>query len=123
MSYIKKEPLLRIAKELLSDDAFGSVRIVREIENAPAEDVVEVDRLDLILKLQHDKSLETLREYIQENDVVKVTRCKDCENSDYYCSEKKKGCEPEGHYVCCVLGKRVPEDFYCKSGERRTDNE
>lgn len=44
MSYIKKEPLLQKAKELLRDDAFGGVRIVREIERAPAEDVVEVVR-------------------------------------------------------------------------------
>lgn len=44
MSYIKREPLLEKAKQLLSDDAFGSVRIVREIENAPAEDVVAVTR-------------------------------------------------------------------------------
>lgn len=41
MSYIKKEPLLQIAKELQSK-VFGSPLIVREIENAPAEDVVEV---------------------------------------------------------------------------------
>ena len=40
--YIKRETLLRIAKKLQGDDAFGSVRIVREIENVPAEDVVEV---------------------------------------------------------------------------------
>lgn len=40
--YIKRETLLNIAKKLQGDDAFGVVRIVREIENAPAEDVVEV---------------------------------------------------------------------------------
>ena len=42
MSYIKREPLLQKAKELQGDDAFGTPRIVREIENAPAEDVIEV---------------------------------------------------------------------------------
>lgn len=44
MSYIKRETLLQKAKELLRDDAFGGVRIVREIERAPAEDVVAVTR-------------------------------------------------------------------------------
>ena len=43
MSYIKKEPLLQIAKEL-QGKVFGSPLIVREIENAPEEDVVEVVR-------------------------------------------------------------------------------
>ena len=41
MSYIKKEPLLQIAKEL-QGKVFGAPLIVREIENAPEEDVVEV---------------------------------------------------------------------------------
>lgn len=44
MSYIKRETLLQKTKELLSDDAFGAARIVREIKRAPAEDVVEVVR-------------------------------------------------------------------------------
>lgn len=44
MSYIKREPLLQIAKELQKNDAFGAPLIVREIENAPAEDVIEVVR-------------------------------------------------------------------------------
>ena len=43
MSYIKKEPLLQIAKEL-QGKVFGAPLIVREIENAPEEDVVEVAR-------------------------------------------------------------------------------
>lgn len=42
MSYIKREPLLQIAKELQKNNAFGAPLIVREIENAPEEDVVEV---------------------------------------------------------------------------------
>ena len=41
MSYIKKEPLLQIAKEL-QGKVFGAPLIVREIENAPEEDVAEV---------------------------------------------------------------------------------
>ena len=41
MSYIKREPLLQIVKEL-QGKLFGSPLIVREIENAPAEDVIEV---------------------------------------------------------------------------------
>ena len=43
MSYIKKEPLLQIAKEI-QGKVFGAPLIVREIENAPEEDVVEVVR-------------------------------------------------------------------------------
>jgi hypothetical protein len=41
MSYIKREPLLQIAKEL-QGSAFGGPLIVRAIEEAPAEDVVAV---------------------------------------------------------------------------------
>lgn len=41
MSYIKREPLLRIAKEL-QGGTFGSPLIVRAIEEAPTEDVAEV---------------------------------------------------------------------------------
>ena len=41
MSYIKKEPLLQNAKEL-QGKVFGAPLIVRTIENAPEEDVVEV---------------------------------------------------------------------------------
>lgn len=42
MSYIKKEPLLQIAKELQKNNAFGAPLIVRAIEEAPVEDVAEV---------------------------------------------------------------------------------
>ena len=41
MSYIKKEPLLQIAKEL-QGKVFGSPLIIKAIEEAPEEDVVEV---------------------------------------------------------------------------------
>ena len=44
MSYIKKEPLLQIAKELQGNDTFGAPLIVRAIEDAPEEDVIEVVR-------------------------------------------------------------------------------
>lgn len=43
MSYIKREPLLQIAKEL-QGSAFSSPLIVKAIEDAPVEDVVEVVR-------------------------------------------------------------------------------
>ena len=43
MSYIKREPLLRYAKEM-QGGVFGSPLIVRAIEEAPAEDVTEVVR-------------------------------------------------------------------------------
>lgn len=111
--YIKREPLLQIARQLQSDDAFGTPRIIREIENAPAEDVVEVDRLDLILKLQHDKSLENLKEYLQKNDIVEVTRCKDC----------KWWRDKECTNVNGARGYVPNPNWFCGSGERRTNNE
>ena len=43
MSYIKREPLLAIAKEL-QGKLFGAPLIVRAIESAPDEDVVDVVR-------------------------------------------------------------------------------
>lgn len=43
MSYIKREPLLQVAKEL-QGNMLGAPRIVNVIEMAPAEDVVEVVR-------------------------------------------------------------------------------
>lgn len=43
MSYIKREPLLATAKEL-QGKPFGAPLIVRAIETAPDEDVVEVVR-------------------------------------------------------------------------------
>lgn len=53
MSYIKREPLLQIVKELQGNNAFGAPLIVREIENAPDEDVVEVKRInDFIQRLR-----------------------------------------------------------------------
>lgn len=112
MSYIKRETLLQKAKELLRDDAFGAARIVREIERAPAEDVVEVNLLNLSLRLQHDKSLENLKEYLQENDIVKVTRCKDCR---WWHSN---GCAFRRD--CTDLPS---DDDFCSHGERRINNE
>ena len=43
MSYIKKEPLLQIAKGL-QGELFGAPLIVRAIEEAPEEDVIEIVR-------------------------------------------------------------------------------
>ena len=42
MSYIKREPLLQMAKELQCNAAFGAPLIARAIEEAPEADVVEV---------------------------------------------------------------------------------
>lgn len=43
MSYIEREPLLKMAKEL-QGNPFGAPLIVKAIENAPIADVVEVVR-------------------------------------------------------------------------------
>lgn len=123
MSYIKKEPLLQLAKELQGDSAFGSPRIVMAIEDAPAEDVVEVDRLNLILKLQRDKSLENLREYIQKNDVVKVVRCTNCKYCDHCYPVKNKGEKAREGYYCNHYKEWVSPNHYCGYGKRRIDNE
>lgn len=44
MSYIEKEAMLKVAKAMQCDDAFGTPRIIAAIENAPVIDVIEVTR-------------------------------------------------------------------------------
>lgn len=44
MSYIEKESLLKTAKAIQGDDAFGTPRIVAAIENAPIIDAIKVVR-------------------------------------------------------------------------------
>lgn len=53
MSYIKKEPLLQIAKEL-QGKVFGAPLIVRAIEEAPEEDVVEVRQVNNFIRRLRD---------------------------------------------------------------------
>lgn len=43
--YIKREPILQIAKKL-QGETFGSPIIVAAIENAPAENVVELNKIE-----------------------------------------------------------------------------
>lgn len=97
MSYIKREPLLRIAKEL-QGKVFGSPLIVREIENAPAEDVVEVKHGEWI------KETEYYDDDYSECNVRKVFRCSLCGRTEKYK-------EPY-----CNCGAKM-------DGERRTDDE
>ncbi len=90
MSYIKKEPLLQIAKEI-QGKVFGAPLIVRAIENAPEEDVVEV---------------------------VRCKDCKYCHKETRWNGEKYFGCYQESvfdmettypdHY--CSYGERREED-------------
>lgn len=85
MSYIKKEPLLQIAKEL-QGKVFGSPLIIKAIEEAPEEDVVE------------------------------VVRCKDCKHyldgCCYVSNHTNKGCYPRvnihsrGYDDFCSFGER-----------------
>jgi hypothetical protein len=91
MSYIKREPLLQIAKEL-QGQVFGAPLIVRAIEEAPEENVVE------------------------------VCHCKDCVycEQSYLC--KKKGEESRLVYDCHVLYVRVMPDFYCGFGQKEKEN-
>lgn len=44
MTYIGKESLLKTAKAIQGDDAFGVPRIIAAIENAPIVDAIEVVR-------------------------------------------------------------------------------
>ena len=48
-------------------------------------------------------------------DVVEVVRCKDC--------NKTIGQSITGEKLCCVHEIAVPDNYYCASGERRTDND
>ena len=88
MSYIKREPLLQIAKEL-QGKVFGSPLIVRAIEEAPEEDVVTV---------------------------VKCTHCKYCKYDTYwhelYCS--KMSDDEHTHWVpvgfYCGYGEEIEDD-------------
>lgn len=84
MSYIKKEPLLQIAKELQGNDSFGAPLIVRAIENAP------------------------------EEDVAKIVRCKDCEwwTKQEYSAQGRcalMGIYPTGAWYC-GNGRRINND-------------
>lgn len=81
MSYIKKELLLQIAKEL-QGKVFGSPLIVRVIEDAPEEDVIEV---------------------------VRCGDCKHIEMTEYggYCCANDEGVAYDGY---CAFGERRAED-------------
>lgn len=89
MSYIKKEPLLQIAKELQGNDSFGAPLIVRAIEEAPEEDAAAV---------------------------VKCTHCKHCKYDTYwhelYCSKMSDDEHihwvPVGFY--CGYGEEIEDE-------------
>ena len=53
MSYIKKEPLLQIVKEI-QGKVFGAPLIVRAIENAPEEDVSKIVRCKYCQHSEYD---------------------------------------------------------------------
>ena len=58
--------------------------------------------------------LEAVTDYLLDNDVVPVVRCKDCRH-----------CDPENHHCDHPMGTTVPvprkmADF-CSYGERKTD--
>lgn len=88
MSYIKKEPLLQIAKEI-QGKLFGAPLIVGAIENAPEEDVVEV---------------------------IKCTHCKYCKMDKYwhelYCT--KMSDDEHTHWVpvgfYCGYGEELDDE-------------
>lgn len=81
MSYIEKETLLKTAKAMQSDNAFGVPRIIAAIENAPIVDVVE------------------------------VVRCRECEHSSggYYEDERYCtwfGCDMDADNYCKYADKK-----------------
>ena len=49
------------------------------------------------------------------DDVVKVVRCKDCQN--WQTEWETAG----GHHFCPMIGRGTDEQFYCADGERRDD--
>lgn len=94
MTYIEREPLLEIAKEL-QGKPFGAPLIVRAIENAPTVDVVEVVRC---------KDCEHWDE--RGYDPIIEVRHGICE-------------KPLGEYICHNIF--TVENDYCSCGERRTN--
>ena len=72
MSYIKREPLLQIAKEL-QGNVFGTPLIVRAIENAPEEDVTEVKHGHWIERIEKPDWLEDDVEVYYECSVCGVS--------------------------------------------------
>lgn len=94
MSYIKREPLLQIAQKL-QGDAFGAPLIVKAIEEAPGEDVVE------------------------------VIRCENCEYCHEYTKWNEKdylGCNRLAEF-CDGQIVEVGENDFCSHGERRMDDD
>ena len=65
---------------------------------------------------------EVVADYLLDNDVIPVVRCKDCMHS--YETILGPGCEPLCGLVCtkgvcvdCI----VPKDFFCPYGERNDE--
>ena len=53
---------------------------------------------------------EVVADYLLDNGVVPVVRCKDCRK------------RPEGQYgVCQEFNRQTPDDGYCYLGERKED--
>lgn len=93
MSYIKKEPLLQIAKELQGNDAFDAPLIVRAIEEAPEEDAIE------------------------------VVRCKDCKYCFLYSRPNYERYECEYYGTSDEIVDYVEPMHYCSYGERRVEDD
>ncbi len=60
---------------------------------------------------------EEIKNYLAQNDVVEVVRCKDCKNWE---TTWANDFLPNYHYCPMVDGMRK-EDWYCADAERRTD--
>ena len=93
MSYIKKEPLLQIAKELQGNDSFGAPLIVRAIDEAPEENVVE------------------------------VVRCKDCKHCYHRTIPNNERYECEYYGCSDEVVDYVEPTHYCSYGKRREEDE
>ena len=59
---------------------------------------------------------EAVADYLLDNDVVPVVRCKDCR------SINRGVVRPEGRYLCERISRWVFPDDFCSCGERRNNS-
>lgn len=107
--YISREAAIRFFNEWIDD-------LNKQIDDSVAYPHLRSDYK--VCKTQLLDCIHALDE-MPAADVVEVVRCKDCDT--YH----RGGC-PDGYGVCMapeVYGSVLPEDFFCKYGERRETND
>jgi len=68
---------------------------------------------------QDYRELESYRVLGKPEELVKVVRCKNCTHA---IRPPERINAPPEMWLCLSLTRIVEENFYCDSGERRTDN-